>query len=83
MTYQQAILGGLALVAAAVVFAAATTGPRAAEGGGFEGVPASRVAQPGSAAGDMIWRVNRQSGAVSICYGHNTREAPSCSPWSK
>ena len=82
MSYQHAILGGLGLVAAAVLFAA-TTAPQASEGSGFEGVPSSRVAQPGSAAGDMIWRVNKQSGAVSICYGHNTREAPSCSPWSK
>ena len=82
MSYQHAVLGGLALVAAAILFAA-TTEPRAAEGGGFEGVPSSRTPQAGSSAGDMIWRVNKQSGAVSICYGHNTREAPSCSPWSK
>ena len=82
MSYQHAILGGLGLVAAAILFAA-TTAPHASEGGGFEGVPSSRVSTPGSTAGDMIWRVNKQSGAVSICYGHNTREAPSCSPWSK
>jgi hypothetical protein len=82
MSYQHALLGGFGLLAAAILFAA-TTGPHAAEGGGFEGVPSSRVAQAGSGAGDMIWRINRQSGAVSICYGHNTREAPSCGPWSK
>jgi hypothetical protein len=82
MSYTHAILGGAALVAAAIAFAA-TTEPRAAEGGGFEGVPSSRAAQPSSGQGDMIWRVNKQTGAVSICYGHNTREAPSCSPWSK
>jgi hypothetical protein len=30
-----------------------------------------------------MWRVNKQSGAVSICYAVNTREIPACSPWSK
>ncbi|HEX2114526.1 MAG TPA: hypothetical protein VHM01_08985 [Alphaproteobacteria bacterium] len=82
MSYPQAILGAAALLAAAIAFAA-STGPHAAEGGGFEGVSSSRTAPAGAASGDMIWRVNKQSGAVSICYGHNTREAPSCSPWSK
>jgi hypothetical protein len=82
MSYSHAILGAAALFAAAIAFAA-STGPHAAEGGAFEGVPSARGAQVGTATGDMIWRVNKQSGAVSICYGHNTREAPSCSPWSK
>jgi hypothetical protein len=82
MSYPHAILGASALLAAAIAFAA-STGPQAAEGGAFEGVSSSRGTQPGAATGDMIWRVNKQSGAVSICYGHNTREAPSCSPWSK
>jgi hypothetical protein len=82
MSYSHAVLGSAALLAAAIAFAA-STGPQAAEGGGFEGVSSSRATQAGSASGDMIWRVNKQSGAVSICYGHNTREAPSCSPWSK
>jgi hypothetical protein len=82
MSTAHAILGASALFAAAIAFAA-STGPQAAEGGAFEGVSSSRSAQAGSASGDMIWRVNKQNGAVSICYGHNTREAPSCSPWSK
>lgn len=82
MTYPHALLGAAALLAAAVAFAS-VQGPHAAEGGVFEGVPSSRTPQPGSGAGDMIWRVNRQSGAVSICYAVNTREVPACSPWSK
>jgi hypothetical protein len=81
MTFPHALLGAAALLAA-VAFAA-LQGPQAAEGGVFEGVPASRTAQAGSGVGDMIWRVNKQSGAVSICYAVNTREVPACSPWSK
>lgn len=80
MTYPQALLGAAALIAAAIAFAA-SSGPHAAEGGAFEGVPSSRTAAQGT--GDSIWRVNKQSGAVSICYAVNTREVPSCSPWSK
>jgi hypothetical protein len=78
MSYPQAILCGLALIAAALVFAASGE-PRAAEGGVYEGVASARqVPQT-----DLLWRVNRQNGAVSICYGQSTREAPTCSPWSK
>ena len=80
MSYPHAILGAAALLAAAIAFAAAS-GPQAAEGGGFEGVTASRVGTQGT--GDSIWRVNRQTGAVSICLAMNTREIPACSPWSK
>jgi hypothetical protein len=82
MSYPHAILGAAALLAAAIAFAASSD-PRAAESSVFEGVPASRTPQPGSGPGDMIWRINKQSGAVSICFGVNTREQPACSPWSK
>jgi hypothetical protein len=82
MSYPQAILGASALLAAAIAFAA-STGPHAAEGGAFEGVSSSRTAQPGASTGEMIWRVNKQTGAVSLCFAINTRELPSCSPWSK
>jgi hypothetical protein len=80
MSYPHAILGAAALLAAAIAFAA-FPGPQAAEGGAFEGVPSSRPATPGT--GESMWRVNKQSGAVSICYAVNTREIPACSPWSK
>jgi hypothetical protein len=82
MSYPQAILGAAALFAAAIAFAA-YSGPQAAEGGSFEGIPSSRAPQAGTGAGDSIWRMNKQSGAVSICYAVNTREIPACSPWSK
>lgn len=82
MSYPHAILGAAALLAAAIVFAA-SSGPIAAEGGSYEGVSPSRTPQPGSGPGDMIWRINRQSGAVSLCFAVNTREVPACSPWSK
>jgi hypothetical protein len=82
MTFSHAVLGSAALLAAAIAFAA-VQGPHAAEGGTFEGVSASRTTQAGSGVGDMIWRVNKQTGAVSICYAVNTREIPACSPWSK
>ena len=82
MTYPQAIFGAVAILAAAITFAA-SSGPHAAEGGVFDGVPSSRTPQPGSGVGDSIWRINKQTGAISICYAVNTREIPACSPWSK
>jgi len=82
LSYPQAILGAAALLAAAIAFAA-TSGPYAAEGASFDGVPSSRAPQAGSGVGDSIWRINKQNGAVSICYAVNTREVPACSPWSK
>lgn len=82
MSYPQVILGAAALIAAAIAFAA-SSGPQAAEGGVFDGVPSSRTPTPGSGAGDSIWRINKQTGATSICYAVNTREVPACSPWSK
>jgi hypothetical protein len=78
MSYPQAVLGGLALIAAAIVFTASSE-PRASEGGAYEGVMSSRQVP----SMDLLWRVNKQTGAVSICYGPSTREAPTCSPWSK
>lgn len=82
MSYQQAVLGAAALIAAAFAFAA-SSGPNAAESGVFDGVPSSRTPTPGSGVGDSIWRINKQTGATSICYAVNTREVPACSPWSK
>lgn len=82
MSYPHAVLGAAALLAAAIAFAA-VSGPHAAEGGPYEGVSPSRSPQPGSGPGDLIWRINKQSGAVSICFAVNTREVPACSPWSK
>ena len=61
MSYSHAILGAAALLAAAIAFAAAS-GPQAAEGGGFDGVPSSRVGAQGS--GDSMWRINKQTGAL-------------------
>lgn len=78
MSYPQAIFGGFALLAAVLLLS--NGAQTRAESGSFEGVMSGgRSVQ----TGDMIWRINKQTGAVSICYGPNTREAPACSPWSK
>lgn len=78
MSYPQAIFGGLVMLAAVLMFGGTDAQTRT-EGGPFEGVMSTRTGQ----AGDFIWRVNKQTGAVSICFGLNTREAPACSPWSQ
>jgi hypothetical protein len=78
MTYPQAIFGGLALLAAA--FAFGTGGQPRADSTGFDGVATLRTA---GQSGDTIWRINKQNGAVSLCFAPNTREMPACSPWSK
>jgi hypothetical protein len=84
MTYPHAIFGGLGLVAAAILVGALAGAPRAADGGPYEGVAASRGGQTGGfQSGDVIWRVNKQTGAVSLCFGPNQREQPVCSPWSR
>ena len=79
MTYPQAIFGGFALVAVAFAFGALAQQPRA-DLTGFDGVATLRTA---GQSGDTMWRINKQNGAVSLCFAPNTRESPSCGPWSK
>lgn len=85
MTLSRAIFAGLCFVAAAIIFTygmpagaqrPADIGPR----------PTFELGMP-EVTGDtaaMVWRVNRETGQVSICVLDESfiSRAPNCSPWS-
>ena len=78
MNAPQAIFGGLALIAAAVLIGqtgslkAQTSPPPTA--GRYQLVPFPNV---------WLGRMDTQTGAVSFCVSANNMGTPTCTPWSK
>jgi hypothetical protein len=75
MTSANALLGGLALIAAAILFhgVGTTQAASASAPGSFMGFPVP--------SGNM-WRIDLGTGRVSWCGGENINEPPTCTPWS-
>jgi hypothetical protein len=76
MTSAHAILAGFALVAAAIAFHGVGNTQASTEGPGTFEVTSSTV---GRAL--VVMRLNRITGAVSLCDGEGSASIPRCTAW--
>ncbi len=88
MNTSQALFGGLALIAAAVLaagpeFVRAQDGAAMPRQGPYQ-LMTSFQGNPDVSARQVVFRIDARSGGVSACvWDMSAKEAPACSPWSK
>lgn len=85
MTLSHAVFAGFALVAAAVLFSGEFSAQaKKAPGDAASSAYALGLPHVTGKTSNMVWRVNRQTGQISVCVLAQgiIKDAPSCSPWS-
>ncbi|MCG8504306.1 MAG: hypothetical protein MI755_06850 [Sphingomonadales bacterium] len=85
MTLSHAVFAGFALVAAAVLFSGEFSAQaKKAPGDATSAAYALGLPNVTGETSHLVWRVNRQTGQVSVCVlaQNMTNDPPVCSPWS-